>query len=310
MSRRRSGTGGLAVFAILVVLAVIAVMLASPRHRQFYGRFLSPPDPHSAGRLGRSAPPPPSRDQGLSPQAPTAAVESAAVGGVPGQTARGPDGRVGRELAVKVLATPWTRLPSREIPPAWNLKEFVGPARVQVVQEESRVAFRLGSVQTSFALYQDVIVNLKQFPILTWWWKVTRLPTGGDVRELSRDDQAAQIYLVFVRWPSPRTESSVMGYVWDSVAPVGLKLTSPKASNVKLVVLRSGAAELGRWVREERNVYQDYVELFGGEPPRIGMVAVMIDSDDTRSQAEAYVDDLVFLRARQSRAALREASGQ
>jgi hypothetical protein len=74
-------------------------------------------------------------------------------------------------------------------------------------------------------------------------------------------------------------------------------MTSPQSSNVKLTVLESGAARLGQWVHEERNVYQDYVNLFGKEPPQVGKVAIMIDANDTRSQAEAFVGDLTFHRA-------------
>ncbi|MBI4608872.1 MAG: DUF3047 domain-containing protein [Candidatus Rokubacteria bacterium] len=188
------------------------------------------------------------------------------------------------------------KLPSVGVPPAWNLKEFAGRAVVEVVREDSRLALRLLSDGTSFALYRDVLVDVKQYPILAWQWKVTKLPTGGDVRERATDDQAAQIYLVFPRWPSPRTNSDVIGYIWDSRAPVGSKLTSRQAANVRLVVVQSGPDRLGRWVREERNVHQDYVELFGKEPPRMGQLALMVDSNDTRSRAEAFIDDLVFVR--------------
>lgn len=199
-------------------------------------------------------------------------------------------------MVVKVVDTPPVKLPSAEVPSGWNLKEFVGPAQVEVVREDSRLALRLVSQGTSFALYRDVALDLKQFPILVWRWKVMKLPAGGDVRERTRDDQAAQVYLIFPRWPSPRNNSDVLGYIWDSQAPAGAKLTSPQAANVKVIVLESGAERLGRWVQEERNVYQDYVELFNREPPRIGQVAVMVDSNDTRSHAEAFIENLAFLR--------------
>ena len=32
---------------------------------------------------------------------------------------------------------------------------------------------------TSFGLYKKIQVNLKEFPILTWRWKVEQLPDGG-----------------------------------------------------------------------------------------------------------------------------------
>ncbi len=191
---------------------------------------------------------------------------------------------------------PGTGVVVKAPPSGWNLKEFVGQAQVEVVREDGRLALHLVSQGTSFALYRDVALNPKQFPILTWRWKVVKLPIGGDIRDRTTDDQAAQVYLIFPRWPFPRINSEVVGYIWDSRAPAGTKLSSPKAANVKVVVLESGAERLGQWVQEERNVYQDYVELFNKEPPRLGLVAVMVDSNDTRSQAEAFIEDLVFLR--------------
>jgi len=101
---------------------------------------------------------------------------------------------------------------------------------------------------------------------------------------------------VFPRWPSPLTRSDVIGYVWDSHAPIGTQLESPKAANVKIIVVESGTARLGAWQRQERNVAADYAALFGRPPIRLGQIAVMIDSNDTQSDAEALFANLVFSR--------------
>jgi len=175
--------------------------------------------------------------------------------------------------------------------------EFAGRASVELVRAEAGMALQLRSSGASFALYRDVIVDLKEFPLLTWSWKVVRLPAAGDVRQSATDDEAAQVYVVFPRWPAPLTSSDVVGYVWDSRAPVGTQLSNPKAANVRIIVVESGTARLGTWQRQRRNVAADYVALFGRQPPRVGQVAVMIDSDDTGSDAEALIGDLVFSRA-------------
>lgn len=194
------------------------------------------------------------------------------------------------------------RLPAEGVPRGWQLKEFSGQAAVEVVRNDGRVAMRLRSDQASFALHRDVVVDPKTFPYLTWSWKVTQLPSAGDVRDSARDDQAAQIYVVFPRWPSPRTASDVLGYVWDGRAPVGTHVTHPKASNVRVIVVESGPTALDRWQRYERNIADDYVALFGKPVPRVGKVAVMIDSNDTRTEAEAFVGDLFFSRTPTGRA--------
>jgi Protein of unknown function (DUF3047) len=265
------------------------VLLANPRHRDFYfglpGTVVT-----SAGHLAR----------------PALSMTTAPVVGVSAMTARGPAPAVapvrvpspdgsGR-LLVPVSDRPPLRLPFSGVPAGWEMTAFAGDATVDLVRDDGRVAVRLRSARDSFALHRDVVVDLRRFPVLSWSWKVTRLPAGGDVREAGRDDQAAQVYVVFPRWPSPRTSSNVIGYVWDGRAPVGTRLAHPRASNVRVVVLQSGATRLDTWVREQRDVAADYQALFGQPPPRVGKVALMIDSNDTRSEAEALFGDLTFAR--------------
>src|SRR5207245_3162333 len=98
---------------------------------------------------------------------------------------------------------------------------------------------------------------------------------------------AAQVYVIFPRWPSPRTKSDVVGYIWDSRAPVGTRLKSPRADNVRIVVVESGGARLNEWRAYERNVAADYAALFGRQPPRAGKLASMVDSKDPRGGREA-----------------------
>ena len=200
-------------------------------------------------------------------------------------------------LRVPMSDDPPPRVPIEGVPSGWQLREFTGRAEVELVLGERALAFRLRSTRTSFALYRDVVVSLDEFPTLAWSWKVAQLPNGGDVRDLRRDDQAAQVYVVFPRWPAPRTRSDVIGYVWDTTAPVGTALTSPKAPNVKIMVVQSGAAHLGAWQRQRRNVAADYQALFRRAPPRVGAIALMIDANDTGSSAEALIGDLTFERA-------------
>jgi Protein of unknown function (DUF3047) len=188
------------------------------------------------------------------------------------------------------------RLPAEGVPAGWDLREFAGRAIVELVRDGNRLGLRLRSERASFALSHDVVVDLDDTPVLTWAWKAVRLPEAADVRDPARDDQVAQVYVVFPRWPSPRTQSEVIGYVWDSQAPVGTRLTSPRAENVRLIVVESGSANAGAWRVQNRNVAEDYAALFRGKAPRVGLVAVMIDSNDTGSEAEAVIADLLFTK--------------
>jgi len=282
MSRSRSherlATLTLLLFGTLMVAGLL--LWSSPRHRSFYHALFK----------GRSGQPVREEPQRPAPVVTRAPEESAAP--LPHTTPEAPTERI----VVKVVDRGSAKIPALGAPPGWGLKEFAGRARVETVQERDRFAVRLESQKSSFALYRDVVVNLGKYPMLTWSWKVLKLPQGGDVRGAATDDEAAQVYVIIPRWPHPTTTSEVIGYVWDSRAPVGLTLKSPRADNVRLVVLQSGGEKRGRWISETRNVADDYRALFGKEPPTVGRVAVMTDSNDTQSESEALFQDLVFER--------------
>lgn len=278
----RGGAAAVAFGVILVLLAGAAILVSNPRHRAFYFGSASPRERDDASDAKRL------------PAGAAAPVEPAGARSGKRYVPR-PDG-AGRIRIPVADQVPW-RLPFEGVPPGWDLREFAGRADVEVVRADGRVAARLRTDQASFALYRDARIDLGEFPVLSWSWKVVRLPAAGDVRGAATDDQAAQLYVIFPRWPAPRTTSDVIGYVWDSRAPVGTRVRSPKADNVRIVVVESGPARLGAWQAYERDVAADYAELFGRRPPRVGMVAVMIDSDDTRGRAEALLGDLVFSRA-------------
>ncbi len=179
--------------------------------------------------------------------------------------------------------------PGSGIPAGWELKEKFGKADSTVVKEGKIPAVRFRSKNTSFSLQREVKVDLKQFPILAWKWKVTKLPTGGDFRKSTTDDQAAQLFVAFTK-----TKSIV--YIWDTSAPQGLMedTTPVPFMHVKVVVVRSGPGGMGKWIRESRNVYEDYKKLFGEEPPAVSGIRLQINSQHTGTAAESYFADVAF----------------
>jgi hypothetical protein len=61
---------------------------------------------------------------------------------------------------------------------------------------------------------------------------------------------------------------------------------------VRDLVVESGTARLGRWLSYERDVAADYRRVFGEEPGRLIGLAIMTDSDNTGTQAQALYRDV------------------
>jgi len=121
------------------------------------------------------------------------------------------------------------------------------------------------------------------------------LPAGGYACQKSTDDQAAQVYVAWLRAPES-VRSRIIGYVWDSTAPRGTICKSQKTSTVTYIVLRSGSDEVGKWITERRNVVEDFRTIYGEAPDNPSALSLSIDSDDTRSSADSLIGPTVFTR--------------
>ncbi len=166
---------------------------------------------------------------------------------------------------------------------------------LSVVLDEGRRALHLASRNDRATITRDLHgrVSLARTPILRWRWKVIAVPTGGDARRRETADQAAQLY---VTWPRPPAllRSRIIGYAWDTSAPTGSRFRSQKTGTVTYIILRSGTADLGRWVEERRDVRADFRAIYGEDPPDPGAITLSIDSNDTQSRAESLIGPIRF----------------
>ena len=131
--------------------------------------------------------------------------------------------------------------------------------------------------------------NLRLHKKLRWRWRVRSLPTGSDEQEGNTNDSAAAVRLVFGTNP---LSGKSLKYIWSETLPVG---TIIKSKGQYAVVLRSGKEDLGKWVWEEVNAYEDYRQLFGGDPRSVDLLGLLTDSNNTKSFVKADYDDITFI---------------
>jgi hypothetical protein len=131
---------------------------------------------------------------------------------------------------------------------------------------------------------REVTWDLNAYPILAWSWRPVEFPTAGDERQSGTNDSALAVYMLvdYSRVRGPRA----VKYIWSERVPVGTHLTS-NMGLTQVRVLRSGAPDDRQWVEERVNVREDFKKYFSeSETPKPAGIAVLTDSDDTKSSAQ------------------------
>lgn len=178
---------------------------------------------------------------------------------------------------------------ANQLPDGWSLKTLKGQADVATIADEQGTVLRLRSRNSSFSLERSLDVDLAQYPCMSWQWKVTELPRGGDFRHFRTDDQAAQILVAF-------SDRRIVTYIWDTTAPKDLLQSASPMPLLHLTALvcRSGPAEMNRWITETRDLGADYERAYGRRGSRVKGLRLQINSQHTNSSAESYFGDVVF----------------
>ena len=169
----------------------------------------------------------------------------------------------------------------------WREKVYNRSVTWAMVGETGGPVLHGTSEGTASMLYRDFDFDANAEPLVSWRWKVMRLPRKGAGNDHAHDDYGARVYFFFPGWTF--LTSYVLEYVWDNETPAGTFKASPSSGKCKLIVVNSGTADLGKWMTVKRNLRDDFTKAFGRAPDRnVGGIGFMTDSDITRSSAEAF----------------------
>ena len=137
-------------------------------------------------------------------------------------------------------------------------------------------------------------------------WKVDGLPDGANLSEADREDAPVRILLSFdgdrSKWSARNHRLSEMSrlltgeelpyatlmYVWSNNDAPGAVVVNPRTDRIRKVVVESGPAQIGHWREYRRDIRADFVRAFGEEPGPLRAVALMTDTDNTRSRLRAW----------------------
>lgn len=176
------------------------------------------------------------------------------------------------------------------IPSPWKLKVKRGEPFIKIIKDEEEPVVYMKSVSSSFSLEHTLKLNIYDYPYLIWRWKALQLPPEGDVRYRSKNDQALQILIAF-------EGKKILSYVWDSNAPEGTiteeSLPWPFSLKIKVLVVKSGGADLNRWITFTRNIYEDYRNFFNEEPPLTEGIRIQTNTQHTKSIGEGLFHKII-----------------
>ena len=184
-------------------------------------------------------------------------------------------------------------LEKNSLPASWKLSIRTGTADAGIVPESNGQILHIKCREASLSLERKLQVDTADYPYISWTWKAVRLPLMGDVRKEGYDDQALQLLVAF-------ENRRVLSYVWDSNAPEGAVVDEsigwPVNLAIRVIVVKSGAADTGKWITQTRNIYEDYRRFFNEPPPRVKGVRIQSNTQYTGDTAEGFVRNIVFSR--------------
>ncbi len=206
--------------------------------------------------------------------------------------------------------------PAETTPPSWqplSFQDIDNRTQYRLVRADSTVVMKATSDGGASGLVTRQRIDPMDYPIVEWRWKVNGVLERGDATKKSGDDYPARLYITFdydglglggrLRLQALKLlgydniPTRALNYIWASTVERGRILPNPYTDWVMMVPVQSGPARVGQWVRERRNIVDDYRAAFGEDPPPINGVAIMTDTDNTGESATAYYGDIVFKRA-------------
>ncbi len=191
---------------------------------------------------------------------------------------------------------------------AWQAVALPGKTatRYSWTQKDGRPALAAVS-EASASMYRQ---HLQRAPdaigdvSFSWW--VQDLIADASVAHAEREDAPARVMFGFggdmAQLPfrtralfelaevltGEKPPYATLMYVWDAQAPVGSVIVNPRSDRIRKIVVDSGPAGLRRWRDHRRDLAADFRLAFGEAPGRLVSVAVMTDSDNTRSSASSW----------------------
>ena len=239
----------------------------------------------------------------------------AAISALQSGCAHSPTGRA-KPAAAQV--TPFSVAKAGEpFPGGWQelrFSKFRAPTKFELLDDGGTTVVHAISENSSSVLMENIDIDPREFPILSWRWKAPRLVPGANTTSRKTEDAPVRLIIAFdgdkskldfgdqMTFAETRLllglepPYATLEYVWGDGAAKESIVENGWNARIRLLLARSGAERVGEWVPETRNIVEDFRRAFGEDPGRITSIGIHCDSDATESRSEGYFGDIKFLR--------------
>jgi len=149
---------------------------------------------------------------------------------------------------------------------------------------------------------------------LQWEWKAVGAIPQADNADPQSDDAPLRILVAFdgnkAKLPLKEKLTFEMAslisgqempyatvmYIWSGKNPVNTVLNNAHTSRVKMIVVDSGWDGLDDWRKHERDLAADYKLAYGEAPGNVIGIALLTDTDNTKSETRAIYGDIELVR--------------
>jgi len=149
---------------------------------------------------------------------------------------------------------------------------------------------------------------------LQWEWKALSAIPEADNAEHYHDDAPLRILVAFDGNKSklPLKEKinfemanlisgqempyATLMYIWSGKSPVDTIINNAHTSRIKMIVVDSGWDNLGAWHKHQRDLAADYKRAYGEAPGEVIGIALLTDTDNTKSETRALYGDIELIR--------------
>jgi hypothetical protein len=183
------------------------------------------------------------------------------------------------------------------LPADWKARRYGETVRApyRIQEEDGNLFLRAEDRGENVMLYKEVRWSAREYPYLSFRWRIHAVPEGADERLEEKADSAAGIYISYRRRLGIVPET--VKFVWSGSLPPGSAFRRPGIGMPWTVVAGSGGPDRSwrTFVFRTEDVYR---KTFGKDPgDRPLGIGLLSDANSTGSLAVADYDDITVHRS-------------